>query len=188
MAVELLPMTNEKRKASVLSTLEAMQTWPHWSEIARGAEKEYKLSQEEFDRILPEFQRFMALLQAFPGLGMLSEKVDVLWHSLILNTARYREFCSLYIGRFVDHLPCSSYELYGFSGMSSICEEPPATCTDPWPAPPDPSPEPEPKPDDMHAIIEQGSSRFVAAYTTVFGVAPDVAVWPRVALVDAIAQ
>lgn len=181
----------------VHETLHAMESWPHWSEIARGAEKEYGMPREEFDRMLPEFQRFMALLRSYPGLGMLSPQVDNIWHSLILNTRRYQEFCEKFIGRFVHHLPCSSYDLYGFSReSSSICDEPPATCTDPWPAPPDPSPVPDPPPTpdpdpshhDMHTIIEQGSSRFVATYTSVFGVAPDVAIWPRVALVEAIAQ
>jgi hypothetical protein len=135
----------------------------------------------------------MALLRRYPRLGMLSPQVDQIWHSLILNTIRYREFCSQYIGRFVDHLPCSSYDLYGFS-VDSICEEPPATCTDPWPAPPDPSPLPDPPPTpdpshhDMHTIIEQGSSRFIDTYTLVFGVTPDVSIWPRTAQVSALAQ
>jgi hypothetical protein len=185
MAIDVMQHTSNTTK-QVYETLQAMQSWPHWLEIARGAEKEYGMSQEEFYRILPEFQRFMALLKAFPGLGMLSEKVDMLWHSLILNTARYREFCSLYIGRFVDHLPCSSYELYGFS-QDSQCKEPPATCTDPWPAPPDPSPVPDEMVPDMHTVIVQGAPRFVHLYTRIFGCAPDPVIWPRTSLVDAVA-
>ena len=124
----------------VFETFTGMQAWPHWREIAGGAAKEYGVSQVEFEQVLPEYQRFMALSVAFPGLGMLGPRIDILWHSHILNTIRYASFCTEYMGRFVHHLPCSSYEIYGVPGeaQAGICNEPPATCMDPWPAPPDP--------------------------------------------------
>jgi hypothetical protein len=34
---------------------------------------------------------------------MLRGDVDRLWHSMILHTGLYRDFCDRYIGRFVDH-------------------------------------------------------------------------------------
>jgi hypothetical protein len=184
MAIDVMQHTSNEQVKQVYKTLSAMQSWPHWSEIARGAEKEYGMTQEEYAGILPEFQRFMSLLKVFPGLGMLSERVDIVWHSLILNTARYREFCSQYIGRFVDHLPCSSYDLYGFPQKGEICEEPPSTCYGPNPPPPDPSPVPS---EYIHTVISQCSPQFVAFYTSVFGAAPDLEIWPRVSLVDGVA-
>ncbi len=188
------PIVNPVQKAQEAFT--AMQAWPHWSEIARGAEKEYGISRQEFDSLLPEYQRFMALSAAFPGLGMLGPRVDILWHSHILNTVRYREFCDQCVGRVVNHLPCSSYELYGIGPQAGICNEPPATCEDPWPAPPDPSPvPPEPEPElnplqhaQMRQAILDASPRFVAAYIQTFGYVPPLEFWPRTALVEAIAQ
>lgn len=173
----------EKRlNEAVRETVVSMQAWPHWTEIAHGAHKEYGISPEDFFLILPEYQRFMALLRGYPGLGMLSEKVDILWHAHLLNTRRYQDFCTSFIGHFVHHLPCSSYDLYGFTPKAEICEEPPATCMDPFP----PSDDDDLNP--MHAIIRDGAPRFIAAYTAVFGHAPSEELWPRVVLVDAIAQ
>lgn len=195
-SVQVAPMNPAVQKAS--ETFMAMQTWPHWHEIALGAQKEYGMSEQEFALLLPEYQRFMALSAAFPGLGMLGPRVDVLWHSHILNTIRYREFNEQYIGRTINHLPCSSYELYGLSlrDASGICNEPPATCEDPWPAPPDPSPiPPDPEPElnpiqhaQMRQAILDASPRFVTAYTQTFGCPPPLEFWPRAALVEAIAQ
>jgi hypothetical protein len=172
----------------------AMQDWPHWAEIQRGAQKEYGMTVEAFYNVLPEYQRFMALNAGYRGLGMLSEQVDQIWHSHILNTIRYREYCDHYIGRFVDHLPCSSYELYGFSSdeaQRSICKEPPATCTDPFPAPPDPSPVP-PKVAQYERIqtsILEGSPLFVSAYTRIYGHTPPDHIWERMSFVaDGIAS
>jgi hypothetical protein len=186
MVISLSPVEGTSAQR-VHALLAQMQAWPHWSEIALGAQKEYGMSEQEFSTVLPEFQRFMALSAEYRGLGMLGERPDVIWHSLILNTGRYREYCQTFMGRFVDHLPCSSYGFYGVGdAQADMCKEPPATCMDPWPAPPDPSPVP-PKRGNMHQSILEGAPRFVAAYTEVFGHAPDVAIWPRAALVDGIA-
>lgn len=190
--VQTTPM-NYKAIKKAKEVFDAMQSWPHWSEIACGAEKEYGMSREEFDTLLPEYQRFMALSAAFPGLGMLGERVDILWHSHILNTIRYQGFNEQYIGRMIHHLPCSSYELYDIEGVQAgICNEPPATCMDPWPAPPDPSPVPsECVPNEriqMRKAILNAAPRFVAAYTQTFGYPPPLEFWPRTVLVDAIAQ
>jgi hypothetical protein len=163
----------------VQHVLQDVQAWPHWAEIAQGARKETGLSADAFYAVLPEYQRFMALSSAYRGLGMFSEQVDALWHAHILNTLRYQEFCAQVIGRFVHHLPCSSFELYLLPTASPICKEPPATCTDPWPAPPDPSPVPEPEPErnpdhrqEMRISILECSHRFVNAYIEAYQCVP----------------
>lgn len=33
-----------------------------------------------------------------------SAEIDVAWHKLLLHTRDYREFCTKYLGRFVDHV------------------------------------------------------------------------------------
>src|SRR6478672_9835292 len=38
-------------------------------------------------------------------LGMPSRAVDYAWHSFILDTAAYRDFCERAYGRFLDHIP-----------------------------------------------------------------------------------
>src|SRR5215813_13464826 len=96
----------------VLNAFEGIRRWEHWHEIQLCAQKEYVISADEFYRLLPEYQRFMALTAGYEGIGMLSVEVDKLWHAHILNTKRYYDFCQQYLGRIVHHLPCSSYALY----------------------------------------------------------------------------
>ncbi len=181
-SVQAVSMNLAVQKAN--EAFKAMQTWPHWSEIARGAEKEYGMSREEFNEVVPEYQRFMALSAAFPGLGMLGERIDILWHSHILNTIRYREFCDQFIGRMIDHLPCSSYAIYNCSlddARGDMCNIP-SSCTDPFPAPPDPSPTPS-RYEQMRTSILEGSSRFITAYTQVYGSALPAHLWERASLI-----
>lgn len=120
--------------AKAQKTQQIIQAWPHWDDIALCAQKEYGLSPEQFQVRLPEYQRFMALCSAYSGIGMTSSEVDQLWHVHILHTALYAEFCSTIIGHRVDHLPCSSYVLYGVDLANdtdcSTCKLPsiPTTC------------------------------------------------------------
>src|SRR5262249_3149544 len=102
-------------------TLQAIQAWPNWDEVALCAQQEYGLTPEEFQDRLTEYQRFMALCSAYSGIGMTSDEVDQLWHSHILHTALYAAFCSTIIGHRVDHLPCSSYALYGVNNSDTDC-------------------------------------------------------------------
>jgi hypothetical protein len=66
---------------------------------------------------IPSPQEAMVALDAFlqwvaviPLAGdqpyvMLKGVVDQAWHAFILNTRRYRQFCELYFGAFLDHKP-----------------------------------------------------------------------------------
>ena len=86
--------------------LSILQLWEHWHDIQIGAEKEYGMSQEEFERLLPEYQRFMGLIAlGYRGLGMFSTEVDKIWHAHILNTMLYEQFCMKVCGRMIHHAP-----------------------------------------------------------------------------------
>mgnify|MGYP004706660229 CR=1 FL=1 len=74
--------------------LEVVRGWLHWDEIGLCAQKEYGLSPAQFQTLLPEYQRFMALCAFFGGIGMTSEAVDQVWHSHILHTSLYEAFCA----------------------------------------------------------------------------------------------
>src|SRR5438874_735658 len=89
-----------------LEALAAIQSWEYWHEIQIGAEKEYTMSKEEFDKLLPEYWKFMGLIaQGHTGLGMFSTAVDKIWHAHILNTPRYEQFCIAIFGRMIHHAP-----------------------------------------------------------------------------------
>ena len=77
----LTTIDERERVAQAKQTLQVIQAWPHWNEIALCAQKEYTLSPEQFRLRLPEYQRFMALCAVYPGIGTISECIDLLWHS-----------------------------------------------------------------------------------------------------------
>lgn len=163
----------DQKVEQVQEVLERIQSWPHWPEIALGAQKEYGLSPEQFEERLPEFQRFLALCSAYSGIGMTSEAIDQLWHASILNTRRYDELCDDVIGRKIHHLPCSSYSLYGVDQRAAnsdctTCQLPsiPTTCYgNRYPN------------EDVRQSIMHSGQQFRDAYHEVFGELP--AIWYR---------
>jgi hypothetical protein len=61
----------------------------------------------EFQEAFGEFKRFVALSMIHgQSIGMMSEKVDALWHQFILFTHEYMSFCDTYLGRYLHHVPC----------------------------------------------------------------------------------
>jgi hypothetical protein len=58
-----------------------------------------------------EFKHFLALPLLFPKPRYPftpSLPVDALWHAFIIDTRRYREFCHLVYGAYLDHVPRES--------------------------------------------------------------------------------
>lgn len=108
-----------------------IQQWPHWEEIGKVALKEYGITSEEYAKVLPEYQRFLTLvlLDTYPGLGMFSPRVDAIWHSHILSTHRYQDFCEQYYqGRTIHHLPCLEPKPRNDCSTCNTCYECNATC------------------------------------------------------------
>jgi len=79
---------------------------PH---VLTRCKKDYKYSDEDVVILEQEFKRFMALslYESSDGLGtgMFSSDVDNLWHSFLLFTKEYADFCHEHIGHFVHHVP-----------------------------------------------------------------------------------
>jgi len=58
------------------------------------------------DQIMEQALAFLAACAARPGLGLApSELVDIGWHTFILYTREYAEFCHRIAGRFIHHAP-----------------------------------------------------------------------------------
>lgn len=56
-----------------------------------------------------EFRRFMELVLCEPGpLAMIDIRADELWHTFILFTPQYKDFCDSVMGFFVHHQPRTS--------------------------------------------------------------------------------
>jgi len=103
LSVTLLPPLVERTPEIVMQQIEA---WPHWYEIKRIALKEYGMEPEKFDTLLPEYQRFLGLIMlGHRSLGMFSFDVDKVWHSHVLASHLWAQFCMDYHGRMINHVP-----------------------------------------------------------------------------------
>jgi hypothetical protein len=64
---------------------------------------------KHIDLLEREFKRFLALALLSKREDLVpSRPVDALWHELILDTPKYREFCDKVFGYYLDHKPETS--------------------------------------------------------------------------------
>lgn len=58
------------------------------------------------DSAIEEFRKYLSLIAVGnDGMGMISRDVDEVWHTFILFTADYAEFCADVFGHFIHHQP-----------------------------------------------------------------------------------
>lgn len=50
-------------------------------------------------------KQFMTVCAKKPGIKVASDEIDQMWHTFLLFTIQYREFCDEWLGRFVEHEP-----------------------------------------------------------------------------------
>lgn len=62
-------------------------------------------SQADFLECFTELKKYFALSTAGKQIGMVSERIDELWHLFILFTLEYHQFCNRYFGRYLHHKP-----------------------------------------------------------------------------------
>lgn len=69
--------------------------------------EELDCTQSELELIIIGFYDYMEVIKKHKNsqIDMIFERVDVLWHNLILDTKSYMDFCSNYIGFYVHHNP-----------------------------------------------------------------------------------
>lgn len=66
---------------------------------------------EEYQNAFKEFKKYVALSRFANGLplGMMSNKVDAVWHQFILFTPQYHAFCDTFLGEYLHHIPETSH-------------------------------------------------------------------------------
>lgn len=67
--------------------------------------KIHKTSKEEAEQIFAELMKFLYICGHVPASSPPSAIVDEMWHTLIMFTWDYYEFCVNYVGRFLHHNP-----------------------------------------------------------------------------------
>lgn len=96
------PPVAERTPAMVMS---AIESWEYWLDIKRVAHKEYGMKPEKFDALLPEYQRYLALIMlGHTPLGMFSFDIDKVWHSHVLCSHLWADFCLRLHGRPINHV------------------------------------------------------------------------------------
>lgn len=97
-----------KPKKQSAEIIDAIMKFEMPQVIAR-CKRDHGYSDEVMIVLEKEFKRYLALFALSPnetfGKGMYCKAVDNLWHSFILFTAEYDDFCNKYIGVFVHHVP-----------------------------------------------------------------------------------
>jgi hypothetical protein len=64
------------------------------------------LNERDAPLVIRDLKRYIALIVLFPGEALApSNKIDMAWHTFILYTRPYREFCNEVFGHYVDHYP-----------------------------------------------------------------------------------
>lgn len=91
-----------------LERLRVIEEYDLWF-IAERVKSKGILSEHRVDEALIEFKKYMALVAlGHEELGMHSSEVDEVWHSFILFTREYEEFCRKISGRMIHHRPNTS--------------------------------------------------------------------------------
>jgi hypothetical protein len=68
--------------------------------------KSHLIASHLVDEAVYEFRRWIALkLLGFADLRMVSQEMDEVWHTFILFTKDYQQFCETAVGRFIHHYP-----------------------------------------------------------------------------------
>jgi hypothetical protein len=73
--------------------------------ILRRYMAEHGASLIEAQQAFDATAQFLYTSAVVPGRHALSQPIDDMWHTFILFTRDYREFCTLHFGRFIDHEP-----------------------------------------------------------------------------------
>lgn len=80
-------------------------------------------SKQEYRQSFVEFKRFIALsvLHGKP-MGMISPRVDEIWHTFILYTRNYAQFCEDILGFYLHHTPCGPGDEVNEEALARDCE------------------------------------------------------------------
>lgn len=73
--------------------------------VLRRYEKDFQASPDQSERAFNSLKQFMIVCRMKEGLKVTSEPVDQFWHTFLLFTKDYRDFCDNYLGMFVNHRP-----------------------------------------------------------------------------------
>ena len=93
--------------------LETLNSYDMWF-VAERIQKDNLMPASEITKSISLFKQFAAMFAAgYPNLNMPIKNVDAVWHTFILFTEEYADFCDRYLGKFLHHKPTTSRTIPG---------------------------------------------------------------------------
>ncbi|MEV5704078.1 hypothetical protein [Actinoallomurus sp. NPDC052274] len=82
--------------------------------LVRRIVKDEQIEQPTAERIMAQALGFLQACALNPGAGLSpSPRVDIGWHTFVLHTKDYAEFCQRVAGRFIHHVPTDDHKCNG---------------------------------------------------------------------------
>lgn len=66
---------------------------------------DYRVSEDTARQRFIGLKQFLTVCAMMPGAKITSDTIDSMWHTFLLFTSDYRQFCESYLGRFIHHEP-----------------------------------------------------------------------------------
>jgi hypothetical protein len=66
---------------------------------------DHNVDEAEAQRRFEGLKQFLIVCALTPGYKVTSDAIDSMWHTFLLFTKDYSEFCNRYLGRFINHEP-----------------------------------------------------------------------------------
>jgi hypothetical protein len=88
--------------------LDAIRNYDSWF-LEERLRKDGLIADSEVLTSIDRFKDFIFLNAiGYSKLNMPVKAIDIVWHTFLLFTAEYAEFCNRFVGRFVHHIPVTS--------------------------------------------------------------------------------
>lgn len=68
--------------------------------------REHDVSMEKSNELFSGLKKFLANSIENPEQGFPTQEIDEIWHTFILHTKDYSDFCNTHFGTFIHHAPC----------------------------------------------------------------------------------
>jgi hypothetical protein len=66
---------------------------------------DHGVNEDEARRRFEGLKQFLIVCASTPGYKVTSDAIDSMWHTFLLFTKDYRDFCMHYLGKFINHEP-----------------------------------------------------------------------------------
>ena len=80
-------------------------------------------TREDVERCFLAMKQFLVVCSVVPGQKVAYQDVDELWHTFLLFTRDYQNFCEEYLGRFIHHDPNGGFPTGTYETTRELAKE-----------------------------------------------------------------